>query len=467
MRLTACHAWLGALALQGLACGPSTQTEGSTGGSSSGSSTGPHSMASTSTGASTSGSSADVGSGPAVDSSGSAESGGLPPEPSCGDGVVDPLEECDDGNEVEDDACNDDCVATASIIWTATLDENGCAHAVAVAASGEIAVGGSVSAGVQGINAWVGMLDSEGALQWSQDWDGGVQEPDEVVALALDDAASIHLAVTEDDGTENAWLYKIGLDGSAIWSVALERPPEHTHYAKDVVVGPDGEATLLAVDYGPGPDGLLLQRFSLAGVPVWPSAVALDDDVETLADPSLGLDGGGDLYVVGVRGPGTWHAFLQRHAWLDGAVQWSVGSNPPLDQPSDRPVIGSTRQDGVSALVLFDAFAPEDLVVRSWDASGVGPEVSVPGVVLKDLRLNDATHDGAGNLLIAASDASSGWVFKLDPAGARIWSRASSGPGDESGDVEAVAVAANDDVIAAGCVRAGGTVHPWVRRYAP
>ncbi|MCA9687107.1 MAG: hypothetical protein KC457_33385, partial [Myxococcales bacterium] len=35
------------------------------------------------------------------------------PVPFCGDGNVDPGEDCDDGNDVDGDACTNDCIAAA------------------------------------------------------------------------------------------------------------------------------------------------------------------------------------------------------------------------------------------------------------------------------------------------------------------------------------------------------------------
>ena len=54
---------------------------------------------------------------------------------SCGDGIVDDGEECDDGNRVDSDGCNVDCVPSGSVRWELLYDapagQQDCAYDVA------------------------------------------------------------------------------------------------------------------------------------------------------------------------------------------------------------------------------------------------------------------------------------------------------------------------------------------------
>jgi cysteine-rich repeat protein len=52
----------------------------------------------------------------------------------CGDGTLDPDEECDDGNRVDGDACSSGCTATFDVVWTVSHDDGagGTEHAYAV-----------------------------------------------------------------------------------------------------------------------------------------------------------------------------------------------------------------------------------------------------------------------------------------------------------------------------------------------
>lgn len=387
------------------------------------------------------------------------------PEPVCGDGVVDAYEECDDGNAVDDDACNNDCVPTAAIVWSTLIPSEGegsWVHALATSPSGLIAVGGSVRMGPELVNAWVGVLDDGGTLQWSDQWDGGTQERDEVVDVAFDGTDDLYLAVSEANGEDNAWLYKRGPDGTPRWSVPMVAEAGASNYAASVVVGPDDGATVLARSVGVGRRSARMLQYTPDGDAAWPSPIDVDDDVTFAFRTSLHQDATGSLYLVLVRDfgdVGQWYAFLERFS-PDGMLEWSVRSNPPVVGPGEHSVLGSTQADGRTTLVLYDLFAPTDLVLRSWDALGMGPQ-TLPSGLSVGLQLQASVHDSTGNLFVVANGLDGGWTIKIDAAGAVVWMRRFSG----GGQAEAVAVTANDDVLVAGCT-AGDGDDVWILRYS-
>src|SRR5690606_31392192 len=43
-------------------------------------------------------------------------------QPTCGDGVVDPGEDCDDGNDVDADGCNVDCRSSGAELFTIRVE---------------------------------------------------------------------------------------------------------------------------------------------------------------------------------------------------------------------------------------------------------------------------------------------------------------------------------------------------------
>ena len=47
---------------------------------------------------------------------GTESSGGVPSV--CGDGVIEGLEACDDGNDADEDGCNSDCVESGTLLWS-------------------------------------------------------------------------------------------------------------------------------------------------------------------------------------------------------------------------------------------------------------------------------------------------------------------------------------------------------------
>lgn len=101
--------------LLGPACGGSGgsgDTDTSGGGSTSGSiTTGPGEAGAAQSGPSQGGSSE-----PGSSSSGGDEGPEIPE--TCGDNVLDPDEACDDGNAIDEDGCNLDCVVSGSLLWS-------------------------------------------------------------------------------------------------------------------------------------------------------------------------------------------------------------------------------------------------------------------------------------------------------------------------------------------------------------
>ncbi len=54
----------------------------------------------------------------------------------CGDGLVDPGEDCDDGNDIDGDGCNVDCVVSGSVRWSTEFNDTVCTNVGADAFGG-------------------------------------------------------------------------------------------------------------------------------------------------------------------------------------------------------------------------------------------------------------------------------------------------------------------------------------------
>lgn len=452
-----------AVALLGLGCSPDavrSSGDDTSSTSATGSSGVPEPEATTTTASSDGGTSS---SGSASDSS--SEDGGTtegrwpPPDPGpvCGDGNVDPGEECDDGNTDKADRCNDDCVLSEAILWDTFLPPEGegaCAEAVAVSNDGAIVVGGTTRMGEEFVNAWLGVLDEHGALQWSQSWDGGGNERDEVMGVDTDADGNIYAFTTQQMTFRRGWLSKRDPSGLELWSEQLlTEAGEHSH-ALAIAVDADGTATVLGRHNGDY-EGHRLQRFDTDGVAVWPEVVDIENAVPIM-DASLDLDPLG-----GVRVALTMDTEMGRRATLqrfdtNGALSWSVQSNPPPGEDSQ----GATTVEGASALILQDQFDSQ-LVVRSWDADGANPAAFAPGFDA-DVTLTDAAFGPSGNLYVVGREQDATWALRIDPSGALAWARRNS----EVSHANAVAVAPDGDVIVVGCTQStDGAI--WVRRYAP
>src|SRR5688500_2225527 len=85
--------------------------------------------------------------------------------PSCGDGIVDAGELCDDGNDQTGDGCEPDCTASPGMmLWSSSFDadmQNDAATAVAVTPDGEVLVVGRAELDGND-DVWLDVLTSDG-----------------------------------------------------------------------------------------------------------------------------------------------------------------------------------------------------------------------------------------------------------------------------------------------------------------
>ncbi|MGH1343742.1 MAG: hypothetical protein ACRBN8_19455 [Nannocystales bacterium] len=378
------------------------------------------------------------------------------PGPFCGDGTVDPDEECDDGDEPKKDGpCNDDCVVSAAILWDTVVPPKGegaCGETVAVSDAGAIVVGGTSRMGDEHVNAWLGALDEQGELQWSQSWDGGGGERDEVLDVDTDAQGNVYAFTTQQITFQRGWLSKRNPSGVEAWNVQLLTEAGENSTARSLAVDADGTATVLGMHWGDY-EGHRMQRFDTDGVPVW--AVDIHNGL-SIAASSIDLDPLGGIRVAlmletkkGAR------ATILRFDEM-GAPSWSAQSGPP---PGGDPQ-GATSAEGISSLVLRDQFDSQ-LVVRSWDSNGANPDAFAPGFE-RNITLSDAAYGPEGDLYVVGHEHDAAWTLRIDPSGALAWSRRNS----EARYANAVAVAPGGDVVVAGCTEStDGAI--WVRRYSP
>jgi cysteine-rich repeat protein len=90
---------------------------------------------------------------------GGTESGG-DEESVCGDGVVEGGEDCDDGNDVDVDACHDDCTIPGRTLWRTELGGPGPVEIVF--AQGRLYLSGGT--GYQGSDHWMAAVDLDGKV---------------------------------------------------------------------------------------------------------------------------------------------------------------------------------------------------------------------------------------------------------------------------------------------------------------
>lgn len=323
------------------------------------------------------------------------------PMSQCGDAVVDPGEQCDDGNEVNADGCNRDCVESGSIVWEQTVVFAG--RLIAVGPDDSIHIGALLSqpsGALPDAAAVFSHVSVDGQLLGEDAIEGPVPPADghasgAIVSLNVDSAgrraASIVWAVFDAQGdilrtiervdVANAWFVQDAGVGSFAFDISTD----------DSLFG------VVSHD-----DTRYLRRYDSRG------AIEFEDVIDSEA-PDLVLDSGdGGLAIVraGVR-----------RIDADGVDQWT--SELPL---GGRPWGIGRMLDGGFVLAGLDGpiLGPNTGWITPLDAEGtVGISVQWPDAPTDDVWVSDIATDLEGNIVVASTPG----LRKYGPDFELLWSR--------------------------------------------
>jgi cysteine-rich repeat protein len=353
----------------------------------------------------------------------SSSSGGEPSDDSsstgmspavCGNGQLEPGEDCDDGNARGGDGCSADCTVPFEIAWTAAHDgsasDSDLVRDLVVDGDGSVYVVGGEGVTGQGSNVWLQQYLADGSEGWTYRYDGADSGDDIGIALARTAEGDFVVAgIVERTATDKDILL-LRIDGRTRelqWELAVDGPGS-----------------------GPGAN----DDYDYA------NAIAIDP----LA---------GNLVVVGtvrVDGHG-WDAFAGAYDGT-GAELWT--------RSYDGPFLGDDT--GRAVLVAADGsvrlFANQQLDARNID--GVMLVFDADGTPLDDenepldFMVSDAAYDGEGNFVLTGESRSPDSSFDIttrsyDPAFAELWSATFDGDNDID-FASAVVVAADGSVYAVG-----------------
>ncbi len=276
----------------------------------------------------------------------------------CGNGVVDPGEQCDDGNLEGSDgceascACSTQCPTPISPLWVKMVEPEGSiVYAHAVDASGNIVVAGS-GQGAVSTDIFLAKYAPSGDLLWSKLHDLPGNSYEVAADVAIDAAGNVVVAglVTVIDANLNvtykAWIAKLAPDGTMAWEETFEVATNDIAYAVavdaagDIVVA--GENLFEAQPDTSSSDGWLQKR-AAGGAVVWtktygtmtkdtPTSVAVAASGRVFLAETL-ISGANDEVVAGKTS-----AFA-----MNGAPEWS--------QPHDAPAPMYTGSRGGSVAV--------------------------------------------------------------------------------------------------------------------
>ncbi|MCH9679880.1 MAG: hypothetical protein K0V04_00475 [Deltaproteobacteria bacterium] len=349
-----------------------------------------------------------------VDSTGVGSTGAdsTGPGMACGNGVVEPGEDCDDDNEQVDDACYPDCSLPYEVPWTATHDSSPIEEA-----------------------AWTAVFDAAGNL-----YVRGVH------FVGPNDAV-VWLRQYLPDGSEGwTWTYE-SLTGASPGSLVALAPH------------PSGDLIVVGDDQNTGHDLVMRVDVSSQSI-VWSDVIDLMGVTEHVAAVTVDTDG--IIFVSGrtAPAPGMGTAWLRRYD-ADGGLAWNVYDESPMSWQVPIAVLADGPGE-IYHVGNFVSAGPEPHVgwVRKLDTSGN----ELWRYTLDGVGLDDADLDGEGNLVLSGDAHDVGgslWIGKFDP---------------DFNEIVATSldVAANDMVVGAGgsLYLAGSITGPvvqsqiWAARYS-
>lgn len=348
----------------------------------------------------------------------------------CGDGVAQANEECDDANEVDGDGCNNDCRVSGQELWTVGYASPGnvrdrC-YSVAVDSQGNAAVIGHVSVEGQGQNLWVRQYSADGEAGWTWTLNGdsnGDEEGWSIVAID-DDEWLVAGYVDTVDTLNDAWIGRINADGILVWDATFDGGSSYLDQTRDVELADNGD--IIAIGYATNnrdlETDLWFQRRSPDGQSIVWSQIL----------------------------PGLENNATDRAHGLTAVAGGYVG-------------VGKKQTAAPSSWFWVEKFDENGTLVWS-DEGTVGDPNSVWTAV-------DATPEGnvilAGNIETPAGDDDM-WLQARGPGGEILWDETIGSPGGDNDKANAVVVDARGGFIVGGEMGAGaGSTDAWIRRYSP
>lgn len=446
-----------------------------------------------------------------VDASSSGSSGGEPgfdpPAPVCGNGYVEGEEECDDGNDVGDDGCGNDCLvpcglADGVVALAPSVESELWAVAVAPAPDGGFVVAArqrEITSDEEGMQT-TGVIRTR-VLAYAADgaarWDLLLAPADvrvEPVGLVVDGAGDVYVAATfagaDEDDVRAVKL--AGSDGHVLWTMDHDGAEAMSDdSASGIALAPDGDVVLAAdVTDAPGGGDVWVRKLAASdGAEVWTTSwtgagngMFSNDDAGRLA-----VADDGSVYV-GAREYVDFNigeAVLLKFAEGGGEPEWKF--SPLSDGSVHNHGPGWVGVDGAGD-VLFTAVRLSGAVPNFW-VYKLGPDSDVRW----ERALADYENDGdqwsldgarfspdggvvlAGGFRVkdkqAALEWREAWLARLGGDGqvrCQVRHRAPS-PDLLPPDIVTydAAVAADATAYVAGVMYVAGEAQSWVGRFRP
>jgi len=382
----------------------------------------------------------------------------------CGNGTLDDDEACDDGNLVNGDGCNNDCTASAALVWeyrSGLLDFD-MFNGVATSADGRIfAVGAKFTEGGTH-ERWVAELKNS-ALVWSETYEHGAYEAAFAVAVH---GSSMYVAGTTMAALDNrdAWTAKLDLDGKIIWEDEFDSG-FGVDFLTNLAVTPEGDVVVTGIASVEGGLGAVwTRRYGASGDVQWTHQIPSQREPFFANGP--GVTATAAQVVVGFyRNP-------EPDVFQSVLIGYPPGGGEPAwieDLPTSGTVLGITSDPGGGLIAALQDNASDQFVVDRATSTGqlLWSSSECTGTYGKAVAI-----DGQGDIIAIGG----GWSAKGDnirlckftAEGKLRWAKDLDGDaGDDLG--LAVAILPDDRIVAAGRMWGGdeGKTDAWLAVFTP
>ncbi len=387
----------------------------------------------------------------------------------CGNGLIDGNEDCDDGDDIQGNGCNNDCVSSGTELWTLAyagpdgLDDE--ARRVAVGSGDAFVVTGIRSVVGAGHDILTRKYDSDGGLIWERSHGGADNDHDEAWGVAIDDDDNVVIAGSVYEGAlREAWLRKYDVNGVEQWTRTYAGVLEASAFAVavdqvgDLVVG--GYASAIGES-----ENTWIRKYTVDGDVSW---TIVEDQGVGLHDNTQGVhtNSADSIIVVGNISLANGSQGWARGYDADGGLLWS-------DTPAD-----TRGLRGISTNAADEAFTggrseagQAQLQKLAADGDPMWTQTYAPNGGTADVL--DLAVDSTGAIVICGIDQTAAdfriFVRKYGANGSAFWTRTYAG--FVSGIVAelgwSVAIDGQDNIIVVGYEQVAGQNDWWIRKYTP
>jgi len=353
----------------------------------------------------------------------------------CGDGVVNEGEACDDGNKVNADGCNADCVVSGTPLFTQSYAIPGAEGqywtGVRLDDQGNIYVSGIFSVMGQGENGMVAKHDAAGNQVWIKTYNGSAGGQDRFSGVAVDKQGNAVVVGHEvvADGSLDLFVRKYGTAGNVVWTSTFAGVAGASEYGYGVAVNAVGD-------------------------------VFVSGSVQTVA----GSGSAYDMLVVKFGG-------------ADGKLVWSDTVDSPANNVDEALAVAVDATNGVYLAGYQVGTNGADGWVRKYTDEGAKPTTAwtqtFNGATNGDDFVNSVAVDSSGNVIAGGAETVGGenqntWLRKYDPAGATLWTDTYNDAAKGFDSLYGVAVDASGNIAVTGYESlADGSSDIWTRKYGP